>query len=56
MLERKDNLYHDIKTLLENARKKVLSTVNSTMTLTYFLISRRGTKWRVKSRIWKRAY
>ena len=41
MLERKDNLYHDIKTLLENARKKVLSTVNSTMTLTYFLIGKK---------------
>lgn len=41
MLERKDNLYHDIKSLLENARKKVLSTVNSTMTLTYFLIGKK---------------
>lgn len=41
MLERKDNLYHDIKALLENARKKVLSTVNSTMTLTYFLIGKK---------------
>ena len=28
-LERRDNLYDDIKTLLESARKKVLSTVNS---------------------------
>lgn len=41
MLERRDNLYHDIKLLLENARKKVLSTVNSTMTLTYFLIGKK---------------
>ncbi|MGL6101008.1 MAG: PDDEXK nuclease domain-containing protein, partial [Fusobacteriaceae bacterium] len=41
MLEMKDNLYHDIKALLENARKKVLSTVNSTMTLTYFLIGKK---------------
>ncbi|MEG0236049.1 MAG: PDDEXK nuclease domain-containing protein [Cetobacterium sp.] len=40
-LERRDNLYDDIKTLLESARKKVLSTVNSTMTLTYFLIGKK---------------
>lgn len=40
-LERRDNLYDDIKALLESARKKVLSTVNSTMTLTYFLIGKK---------------
>lgn len=40
-LERRDNLYDDIKTLLESARKKVLSTVNSAMTLTYFLIGKK---------------
>ncbi|MGL6101217.1 MAG: DUF1016 N-terminal domain-containing protein, partial [Fusobacteriaceae bacterium] len=41
MLEIRDNLYHEIKALLESARKKVLSTVNSTMTLTYFLIGKK---------------
>lgn len=40
-LERKVDLYDDIKLLLESARQKVLSTVNSTMTMTYFLIGKR---------------
>ncbi|MGL5125139.1 MAG: PDDEXK nuclease domain-containing protein [Fusobacteriaceae bacterium] len=41
MLEIRDNLYDDIKALLESARKKVLSTLNSTMTFTYFLIGKK---------------
>ena len=40
-LERNSHIYDEIKNLLENARKKVLSTVNSTMTMTYFLIGKK---------------
>ncbi|MGL4864414.1 PDDEXK nuclease domain-containing protein [Cetobacterium sp.] len=39
-LKRDSHIYDEIKSLLENARKKVLSTVNSTMTMTYFLIGK----------------
>ena len=44
VLERRDNLYDDIKALLKSARKKVLSIVNSTITLTYFLIGKKIVK------------
>ena len=39
-LEKENNLYKNIKKLLENARKQVLTTVNSLMTLTYYEIGR----------------
>ncbi|MDX8337341.1 PDDEXK nuclease domain-containing protein [Candidatus Cetobacterium colombiensis] len=40
-LQKNSHIYDEIKSLLENARKKVLSTVNSTMTMTYFLIGKK---------------
>ncbi|MGL6132528.1 MAG: PDDEXK nuclease domain-containing protein [Fusobacteriaceae bacterium] len=39
-LESKNDIYSEIKNLLENARGKVLSAINSTMTMTYYLIGK----------------
>ncbi|MGL5951152.1 MAG: DUF1016 N-terminal domain-containing protein, partial [Cetobacterium sp.] len=40
-LESRNDIYSEIKNLLENARGKVLSAINSTMTMTYYLIGKR---------------
>lgn len=37
----KNNIYVEIKNLLENAKKQVLTSINSTMTMTYYLIGKR---------------
>lgn len=39
-LKKVDNLYENIRELLEKSRKQVLTTVNSVMTLTYYEIGR----------------
>ncbi|MFA5879216.1 MAG: PDDEXK nuclease domain-containing protein [Candidatus Margulisiibacteriota bacterium] len=39
-LENKNNLFNDIKELLNKARNQVIKTVNSTMVITYFEIGR----------------
>ncbi len=40
-IKEQTNFYQEVKTLLQNAKSKIYSNINSTMTLTYWLIGQR---------------